>query len=481
MARPEAAGGQQHSDPAPAPAPAGDDQAGPWRCPACGFQNRPRNTVCGGVNGSLGCRRGRDAAGPTPIAPAGESWRCGSCGFMNQPHNSRCGGTGHLGCKQPRPGMEQQVQQRWLCKCGFNNLWYNTVCGGQQGRLGCKAPRPRDLAGLRQAPTLAENTPVAMWDLCAGLRCMCSPVAEKPGVVSVMQFNVLDSVHAATSGDDFAQVPANVGDFVVRLQGIRKLLATGVDVVALQELRCFAEGVRHGDAVRAMLTELNYEWRFHSQCLVAWQKDRFDIVGQPERIPRSVAVRLRTKGKKAPPGGQGGQEFCVCSTHQAWIPVADAAQDPGESGRQPHADGAQGSPRTREECERLQQQACAELAAALAAFAQGQPVLLLGDFNAQPSSASYREMIQQGYTSAYGSSPGGEPAVTTAKPGGDRFAGCIDYIWGANGVEFASVSKLPREADCRAEHGGLPTRWCPSDHLPLGAAARLPPPRGGPS
>lgn len=135
-------------------------QQAPWTCGSCGFKNRPSNTVCGGVNGSLGCKADKSEAGEsTPQSQWGgkrkatqEAWECGKCGFNNRPANDVCGGFGQMGCKAPRPdenGVQADVaetsQASWACPaCGFNNRPKNEVCGGF-GSMGCKAPKPDDL------------------------------------------------------------------------------------------------------------------------------------------------------------------------------------------------------------------------------------------------------------------------------------------------------------------------------------------------
>lgn len=62
-------------------------------------------------------------------------WKCEACGFNNKPQNTQCGGKGPMGCNAPKPSD-------WLCDCGFVNKPHNTVCGGEGGKLGCKAPKP---------------------------------------------------------------------------------------------------------------------------------------------------------------------------------------------------------------------------------------------------------------------------------------------------------------------------------------------------
>eukprot|EP01065_Artemidia_motanka_P016960 TRINITY_DN2051_c2_g2_i2.p1 TRINITY_DN2051_c2_g2~~TRINITY_DN2051_c2_g2_i2.p1 ORF type:complete len:1026 (+),score=307.52 TRINITY_DN2051_c2_g2_i2:132-3080(+) len=474
-----------------------------WLC-ACGFRNSSRNVKCGGV-GPLGCKKPRSGeSGPTatgvlpppqpphprpdPHSPSsqaseGEQWMC-RCGFVNSPANQRCGGLGSLGCKASKPaawrcrcgaecgaadvtckacGVQQtRSTDRWKCGCGFLNSWTNAICGGT-GPLGCKRAR-RTTAVLSGAMTAARKTAgrggtPQLWDLSSGLRFLCSQNRHDAQCITALQLNVLDSTQAVHSGTDFDLVPTEVGDVVVRLQQLQPLLGAGADVVCLQELRNVAEGLRHGHAIRSMLSELGYQWRFNKQSLVAWQRNRLSLVdSQP--LTHGIAVTL----KSVP--AEGGEPAAavgvtVCSTHQPYISAADEGE------------AAEGGPRTREDCDALQRTNAESLCEELK-HQDGAPLLILGDFNAQPSSPVYSFLQSRGLVSAYSTRPAGEPAVTTVKPGGDRFAGCIDYIWGRDVSFIGVLEPLPDEAACRAEHGGLPSSWCPSDHLPLAAAVRLP-------
>merc|ERR1719219_1068817 len=112
----------------------GGQQTG-WRC-ECGFMNRAKNQICGGMGGKLGCKTARATA-----------WTCSSCGFDNRPKNQICGGVnGTLGCKQPRPAP-------WTCECGFVNKAQNTQCGGQGGSLGCKKIKSTPSMNPENPPT----------------------------------------------------------------------------------------------------------------------------------------------------------------------------------------------------------------------------------------------------------------------------------------------------------------------------------------
>jgi endonuclease/exonuclease/phosphatase family metal-dependent hydrolase len=101
------------------------------------------------------------------------------------------------------------------------------------------------------------------------------------------------------------------------------------------------------------------------------------------------------------------------------------------------------------------------------------PLVVVGDFNAEPSEPTYRAMLEAGFRSAHAEANGAEPAVTWPSgikaPGidDDGEPGCLDYIWvrGAITVESCRLAfDRPAVDD--------PTLY-PSDHLGLSAHIRL--------
>lgn len=98
-----------------------------------------------------------------------------------------------------------------------------------------------------------------------------------------------------------------------------------------------------------------------------------------------------------------------------------------------------------------------------------EPLIVVGDFNADPVEATYRVMLDAGFRSAYAEANGAEPAVTWPSgiqaPGmdADGDPGCLDYIWvrGPITVQSAQLA-FDRPAV------GDPTLY-PSDHLGLSA------------
>jgi endonuclease/exonuclease/phosphatase family metal-dependent hydrolase len=103
----------------------------------------------------------------------------------------------------------------------------------------------------------------------------------------------------------------------------------------------------------------------------------------------------------------------------------------------------------------------------------GSPVVLVGDFNAEPVEAAYRVIGDAGFRSAHVEANGSEPAVTWPSgiqaPGMDVDGepGCLDYIWVRGPVEVGGcrvVFDQPAVGD--------PTLY-PSDHFGLSAQIRI--------
>jgi endonuclease/exonuclease/phosphatase family metal-dependent hydrolase len=97
------------------------------------------------------------------------------------------------------------------------------------------------------------------------------------------------------------------------------------------------------------------------------------------------------------------------------------------------------------------------------------PLVVVGDFNAEPNEPTYAQMRDAGFRSSYAEANGSEPAVTWPSgikaPGMDTDGdpGCLDYIWvrGAITVESASLAfHRPSVTDATLY---------PSDHLGLSA------------
>ncbi len=101
------------------------------------------------------------------------------------------------------------------------------------------------------------------------------------------------------------------------------------------------------------------------------------------------------------------------------------------------------------------------------------PLVVVGDFNAEPVESTYARMVDAGFRSAHAEANGAEPDVTWPSgikaPGQDLDGdpGCLDYIWLRGAI---------KAEDCRLAFDrpavGDPTLY-PSDHLGLAAHVRI--------
>jgi endonuclease/exonuclease/phosphatase family metal-dependent hydrolase len=101
------------------------------------------------------------------------------------------------------------------------------------------------------------------------------------------------------------------------------------------------------------------------------------------------------------------------------------------------------------------------------------PLVVVGDFNAEPTEPAYGVMLGAGFRSAHAEANGSEPAVTWPSgiqaPGmdDDGEPGCLDYIW-LRGLITADACRLAFDRPAVDD----PTLY-PSDHLGLSARLRL--------
>ncbi|HLX34923.1 MAG TPA: endonuclease/exonuclease/phosphatase family protein [Candidatus Limnocylindrales bacterium] len=113
------------------------------------------------------------------------------------------------------------------------------------------------------------------------------------------------------------------------------------------------------------------------------------------------------------------------------------------------------------------------LVAWLADLAEPAPVVVVGDFNAEPVEPAYAAMTRGGFRSAHRLANGEEPAVTWPSgiqaPGMDTDGdpGCLDYIWVRGAIEVHSC-RLAFDRPAVDD----PTLY-PSDHLGLVATIQL--------
>jgi endonuclease/exonuclease/phosphatase family metal-dependent hydrolase len=101
------------------------------------------------------------------------------------------------------------------------------------------------------------------------------------------------------------------------------------------------------------------------------------------------------------------------------------------------------------------------------------PLVVVGDFNAEPSEPAYRRMVEAGFRSSSTEANGQEPAVTWPSgiqaPGMDVDGdpGCLDYIW-VRGALTVVACRLVFDRPAVDD----PTLF-PSDHFGLSAQVRL--------
>jgi endonuclease/exonuclease/phosphatase family metal-dependent hydrolase len=101
------------------------------------------------------------------------------------------------------------------------------------------------------------------------------------------------------------------------------------------------------------------------------------------------------------------------------------------------------------------------------------PLVVVGDFNAEPIEAAYRVMLDAGFRSASMEANGAEPAVTWPSgiqaPGMDVDGepGCLDYIW-VRGPIAVTACRLAFDRPAADD----PTLY-PSDHVGLSARIRV--------
>jgi endonuclease/exonuclease/phosphatase family metal-dependent hydrolase len=101
------------------------------------------------------------------------------------------------------------------------------------------------------------------------------------------------------------------------------------------------------------------------------------------------------------------------------------------------------------------------------------PLVVVGDFNAEPAEPTYRVMREAGFRSSFAEANGAEPDVTWPSgiqaPGMDTDGdpGCLDYIWvrGPITVESCRLAFDRPDADDATLY--------PSDHLGLSAHLRV--------
>ena len=101
------------------------------------------------------------------------------------------------------------------------------------------------------------------------------------------------------------------------------------------------------------------------------------------------------------------------------------------------------------------------------------PIIVVGDFNAEPLESTYGQMVEAGFRSSFAEANGAEPGVTWPSgiraPGMDVDGdpGCLDYIW-VRGAVVVEDCRLAFDRPAVTD----PTLY-PSDHFGLAAHVRI--------
>lgn len=309
---------------------------------------------------------------------------------------------------------------------------------------------------------------------------------------TLLQWNVLADVNAI----GFPKVPEDWLDFNHRgrqqLQIIERQMP---DLVCLQEVDHYA------DFFAPQLDRLGYSGIFlkkrHTADGVAFfynrevfELQRHSLIRLSSKLPETaetVGNRLTTSTVSTTPYHRSGKGSWPSQSSQAeYNQPAIIVELLHTSGRRVVV--ATSHLKAKPEFEQLRHLQVTELLEAVDYFnAANAPVILAGDFNAEPDSVTIQTVLNSGYHSVYPLpnswyesntiTSGRKPPVefTTFKyrelANGQHklFARVIDYIF-YDGPLTAEEVKLPDEHQLHASQSGLPTYDMPSDHLPLAAS-----------
>lgn len=302
---------------------------------------------------------------------------------------------------------------------------------------------------------------------------------DDSNTIRVMQWNVLSQA-LGTNNDNFVACPERALDWGVRRPLLlQELAAATPDIICLQE-------VDHYKFLEAALSPLGYRGLWEPKpdspckyvpdnngpdgCALLWRADRFTLVEEHRAplhiwcLPSNQVVLLAVLRHEA-----SGREVCVATTHLKARAGALMSTIRNQQG--------------------------IDLLNVVAAHADGRPVLLAGDFNAEPSEPVYRTVLQhpalrlasayskashrgeEGDGVAHGdpvaASAQGEPPYTTWKirEEGEQ-CHTIDYIFYSRSA-FSVSALMDFPSGEALGPGRAPSYQYPSDHFSLCAELRL--------
>jgi len=265
-------------------------------------------------------------------------------------------------------------------------------------------------------------------------------------VVRVLQWNQLSQT-LGTQNDGFVRCPLAALDWRTRRwRLLEELLRHHPDIICLQE-------VDHFPLIERALSSLGYTGHFVAKpdspciylpsnsgpdgCALFYKKDQWQIVGQLQsRILEvwhvqsnqvAVAVNLRHLETK--------EEVCVATTHLKARSGALLATLRNEQGK--------------------------DLLAWLSTVKQHRPLILTGDFNADPTEAVVRT-IKEELVSAY---PDSTPFTTWKIRETGEQKSTLDYIFHSGGIQTSATLEMPTEQQIGKDR--LPSFAFPSDHLSM--------------
>lgn len=292
---------------------------------------------------------------------------------------------------------------------------------------------------------------------------VCSDYTTSPHSIRVFQWNILSQA-LGKENDNFARCPEEALEWNHRKYLIvEEIIEYCPDIICLQE-------VDHFNFLKHVLGTQGYTGIFFPKpdspcfyihgnngpdgCAIFFRNDKFDLLRAETRIleiwriqSNQVAVLMLLKIK------QTGQEVCVVTTHLKARHSALLATLRNEQGK---------------DLLQFLKQNCGD-----------RPVILSGDFNAEPTEPVYDTVLGsgQGLASAYAECSGSgtesspsenrEPPYTTWKIREEgEVCHTIDYIfYSKDKLEVDSVLEFPTEKDIGIDR--VPNLSYPSDHFSL--------------
>ncbi|KAF7267737.1 hypothetical protein GWI33_019065 [Rhynchophorus ferrugineus] len=290
---------------------------------------------------------------------------------------------------------------------------------------------------------------------------VCSEYTTSPHTIRVFQWNILSQA-LGTMNDNFVRCPDEALDWNHRKYLIvEEIVEYCPDVICLQE-------VDHFNFLKRVLATQGYTGMFFPKpdspcfyidgnngpdgCAVFFRSNKFELVRAETRIleiwkiqSNQVALLMILKVKET------GEEICVVTTHLKARHSALLATLRNEQGK--------------------------DLLEFVQRYAEDRPLIIAGDFNAEPSEPIYSTMLNsnQSLASAYAEtncdnsipSATREPPYTTWKIRDEgEICHTIDYVfYSRNNLDIDSVLEFPTETDIGADR--VPSLIYPSDHFSL--------------